>query len=141
MSTGLKVVLWIVGIVGGLFVLVIVAGYFFGRSMMGDIDAGKKFAENATHDECVDEFAKRAQACDGVKCMMSVSGFVGGCLAGAKGDIQQFCATIPALTDRTAAKTWGDEFCATHGIAADENKCSMASSAILGACNSAKSRR
>jgi hypothetical protein len=141
MSTGLKVVLWIVGIIAGLFALLVIGGYFLGRSMVGDIDDGKSFAKNATHEECVEEFAKRTRACDGMKCMIGVSGFVGGCLADAKGDLKQFCAAVPPMGDRAAAKSWGDEFCSKHDIAGDANKCNMATTAIVSSCSAAVGRR
>jgi hypothetical protein len=137
MSTGLKVVLWIVGIIGGLIVLIVVAGFFFGRSMVGDFQEGQKFANNATHEQCVDELANRVSACDGTKCTIGAAAFGGACLGAAKGNIKEYCATLPAPEDKDASKAWSDELCRKHGIN-DKQKCGFTVGVIEGACQSPK---
>jgi len=132
MSTGLKVVLWVVGAFAVIIVGVIVAGIFMGKSMMDDAKAGSQFAANATHEDCVAELSKRIQACDGLNCYMQSSMFGATCLGGAKGDGEEFCATVPALDDEAGLKTWRGEFCAAQSLADD--KCDFAVGLVAGFC-------
>ena len=136
MNTGVKVVLWILGIVGGLFLLMVGAGIYFGRSMVGEIDEGRRFAATATHTECEGEFGKRVNDCDGMKCVLSTAVFVGACLEGAKGDVKVYCADIPASTEKSFS-AWSGEFCARHNIG-EKGKCEMAAGILSGACGAAQ---
>lgn len=133
MSTGIKVLLWIVGIVGALIVLLIVGGIFVGKSVMGDVNEAQTFAANATHEQCVDEMAKRINGCDGVNCIMKTSVFGGTCLGMAKGDRAAFCATIPASGDQEGVKAWTSEFCEKRQM--NEDNCGIGAGIIVAFCS------
>jgi hypothetical protein len=133
MSTGLKIVLWIAGIIGGLLVLIVIAGIFLGKSMVDDVNEAQAFAANASHEQCVDEMAKRINGCDGVNCIMQTSVFGGTCLAGAKGDREQFCATVPAQTDEAAISAWSTEFCSKREM--NSENCGVAAGIAIAFCS------
>jgi len=133
MSTGLKVVLWIVGIIGGLLVLLVIGGIFLGRSMMDDVNEAQAFAANATHEQCVDEMAKRMNGCVGMKCIMDSSVFAGTCMAGAKGDRAAYCATVPKPNDKNTVAAWTQEFCTAREI--KKESCDIAASMAIAFCS------
>ena len=138
MSTGLKVVLWIVGILGGLILIVVVAGFFVGRAVMDDAEDAMKFAANATHQDCEDELVKRIKACDGMSCMMKTAVFGGGCLSSAKGDRDEYCADVPKDAGKGDFADWRGEFCEYHELTGQ--KCDFSAGMIVGICSSAPKR-
>jgi len=129
----MKVVLWILGIVGAIFLLLVVGGFFLGRSMSGSVEEGGRFAANATKQECVDEMTKQLRECDGIGCMMQTSGFVAGCLNEAKGEFQEVCGDIPKSGDSEGMTAWRGEFCPDHEL--KDMTCEMAVATLSGFCN------
>lgn len=132
----MKVVLWILGIIGAIVLLLIVGGYFLGKSMTGSVEDANKFAENATKQECVTEMANQLRACDGMSCMMKSSMFVATCMAKAKGDMAEVCEAVPDVKDSDGMNAWRGEFCSAHDL--KETACEMGMGTIAGFCSAAK---
>jgi hypothetical protein len=132
MGTGLKVVLWIVGIIGALLVVLVVGGYFLGKSMVGDIEEANKFAASHTKQECVDEMSTRLRTCDGMKCYISAAGFGAACLPASQGEARDYCADVPGNNDKEATKKWSGEFCDRQQL--QEAPCAMAMGMIVQYC-------
>jgi hypothetical protein len=54
------------------------------------------------------------------------------CMAKAQGDVAEFCASVPALTDRAAHATWSADFCRARELA--QEKCDYVTAMIAGMC-------
>lgn len=132
----MKVVLWILGIIGAIFLLLVIGGFFLGKSMSGSVEEGSAFAANATKQECVDEMAQQLRACDGVGCMVKTSGFVAGCLAEAKGEIRDVCGAVPSDSNSQEKSAWRGEFCSQHQL--NEMACEMAVATLSSFCGATK---
>lgn len=124
--------LWILGIIGAIVVLLLIGGYFVGRSMSGSVEDASKFADNATKQECVSEMANQLRACDGMSCMMKSSMFVATCLGKAKGEMADVCTGVPDADDSSAMDAWRGEFCATHNL--EGMACELGMGTLAGFC-------
>src|SRR5262245_34550220 len=109
----MKALLWILGGLAALAVLLIGAGFFFVRWGSEKMKDGDEFAAHATHADCAEELARRAQGCGemAVDCIGDSVLFMVGCFPAAQGDRAQFCGSVPATTDQAEFTTWRGEFC------------------------------
>ena len=134
----MKVLLWILGCLAALAVLLVAAvigtGVFYGRWVVGKTKDAEEFAAHATHAECAEELARRAQGCGelAVGCIADSALFMAACFQTAQGDRAQFCASVPAAADDAALTTWRGEFCPPRKLA--EGQCAYVTDLISGMC-------
>jgi len=91
MSVGLKVFLWIVGIIAIVIALLVGAGFYMGAKAREGIKEGREFAEHAQKSECVPELARRNAECDGAACVAGSAVFGLTCLRRADGFSEDVC--------------------------------------------------
>ena len=135
----MRIVVWILVVLGALAMLLIVAVFLIGRSVSQKAEDAQKFAANATQAECAEEAVRRAKACEdfGVSCIMDISLFTPGCLAAAKrSEGEEFCTSVPAPEDEQGTMKWSETFCPPRGL--DESRCAFIAGLLSGACGASK---
>ena len=91
MSTGLKVFLWIAGILAVLLALGAGFGFYLASRSQAVIEEGASFAQNTDKDGCLTESATRLQVCGNASCAISTSIFAMACLHAAAGNADEIC--------------------------------------------------
>lgn len=122
MGTGLKVFLWVVGIIALLIGLLVGAGVYIGYKGLEGLEEASTFAETATKTECMEESARRTSECKGGACVSSEFLFGLRCLRIADGPYDNLCEK------NRPSKQLGSNFCANY----DNNKnCAEVSRQVL----------
>jgi len=116
MSTGLKVVLWIAGIIGVLVLIVVGAGVYLGMKAQGTMEEASDFAATTDKQGCLEELASRAANCNDVSCVMNGTMFGMGCLDAASGEQADVCLKDPSPNQQESGYCDGatnNEYCTT----------------------------
>jgi hypothetical protein len=139
MPTWLKVLL-VVLLVGCIVVVGIgVAGYFWVKKNMKDVDpagaaaAGKTFGAGKTAQQCLDEgMARLAVNCDSIACQAKVRFFFEGCMEVAT-PTPALCEGAPGHTEIMKAAKWAADRCEKMGKKGDA-KCTSLMTAVVPHC-------
>jgi hypothetical protein len=138
MSPALKVGLWIGGVIVAALAIIIIAGLLIGNTVADDVQQGAAFAKTASHDQCIDEIARRVSLCDGLKCTMGLSAFGGTCLTQATGDREKFCESVPLPSNEAGVAPWRSAFCTARRF--DERVCNVTAGLVTVSCENYKAR-
>jgi len=137
MSPVVKVGLWIGGVLVAVLAIIIIIALLIGNTVVDDVQEGASFAKTASHDQCVDEIARRVKVCDGLKCTMGLSAFGGTCLTQANGDREKFCESVPVPANGEGVDKWRPGFCTARSF--DERVCDVVSGLVAVSCDNYKS--
>jgi hypothetical protein len=119
----IKVVLWICGIVGLIFIGLIGWGVYIAsdENLAVSHQEALNFAESHTKEECLGELTKRLSQCDSGMCLKELN-FGPGCLVNADGSKEQFCIDKPTSDENYSEGTWFNH-CSVNKL--DKHKCEM----------------
>jgi hypothetical protein len=105
---------------GIVFTIVAAAGVYLGYSALGTMEEAKQeaelFAQNASKEQCLEQYIERYLACEEMSCYFSVTSFGVTCLEAASGSTENFCRDKPKSQIEVYRGDWKDGLCKSKGM-------------------------
>lgn len=89
-----------------------------GEEMQAMRNEAVQFARDKDAEACLAESLRRVRSCSGILCEAKAKAFMNACIRNANVP-PDLCASVPKLSDFTAAGQWQVEECARRGFATD----------------------